>query len=860
MKQLYDKAAASGLHSQISPPVRNFEEEALDCILRHMAREANGRTTYEQLSIPYSIHSIIQETFYANKIRHATPWTVPESITPYWSPQPRDKVFGAHGTPYSSIWTGFSQTLASTPETADTLIRWAVHSVRHAPPEMEVATVILIARSPRGPRQLPYHKWLRSDPDIVSHVGHTIGGPLPLQTDIGWTRAVGHHPSSGLKHKSIEILVIWNQIGKDRITNGATTPHQLGTRISDALAQIQRGCLFRVNTKLYETPPTPSQTRAHSIIHKPPRIFSSIHPDPDTTAWASLPCTPTTEIMHHFSSDVSSLRYDWRSICYTDGSCQQTPLPGGGKQNKIGAGVYIPTQETRNRAGYEDHSQSPPSPDPQPGRCITIRPRGQGATNTINRAELSAIWGALDTLHDTTPLHANGCTHTIAPDSATSMYQIRRALLSPMDIRWHTHKPALYAILRSMISLLSQDPSHQITFLKVKAHTGDIGNETADQTADWATKHPDQCDLTMPADPDPQYKRLYWPHAKEIGPNGEERLRGLSDITKDLHAHMHARNRLGTSNKYSFYFNAWQKLLPTTDGKISNKFLYNPAVTFAAQKTALNYRSGTLWSNNMAKKYRLRTNSTCPLCPKEDGIGHMAGGCAHPTMERMYTERHNTIGRILLRAIAKGCYGACIIATDLGSASKSDDNGAPHVPYNTLPPDLQSILTSPHLPGETRSKPDAIIMIPPEQHTTDQRPTLLLLEFKTCRCTDPDPQLTHCQQQHQRLIERLSASYKVTLIPVLIGQSGAVYKTHTLNNMEQLGIDKEAAMKCASKMHLAAINQLHSIIIQTRRHLEYGSTMPPNANTTGGTTQPNAMHHPGKRHKHRPGNRTCDPP
>ena len=142
------------------------------------------------------------------------------------------------------------------------------------------------------------------------------------------------------------------------------------------------------------------------------------------------------------------------------------------------------------------------------------------------------------------------------------------------------------------------------------------------------------------------------------------------------------------------------------------------------------------------------------------------------------------------------------------------------------------------------------------------RPTLLLLEFKTCRCIDPSHQLTHCQQQHQRLIERLSASYNAKLVPVLIGHSGAIYTKHTLQSMEQLGIDKEAAMKCAGKMHIATVNQLHSII-QTRRHLEHGGTPQPGRpqpTTTARALYSGAHNHPGKRPKHRQGNHSFKPP
>ena len=58
----------------------------------------------------------------------------------------------------------------------------------------------------------------------------------------------------------------------------------------------------------------------------------------------------------------------------------------------------------------------------------------------------------------------------------------------------------------------------------------------------------------------------------------------------------------------------------------------------------------------------------------------------------------------------------------------------------------------------------------------------------------------------------ISQSSSVTL-------SGAIYASHTLNNMKQLGISNYHARKCAPKMHVDAINHLHSIV-KTRRHLE----------------------------------------
>ena len=80
----------------------------------------------------------------------------------------------------------------------------------------------------------------------------------------------------------------------------------------------------------------------------------------------------------------------------------------------------------------------------------------------------------------------------------------------------------------------------------------------------------------------------------------------------------------------------------------------------------------------------MRKDKSCPLCGIEDGVNHIAGGCSHPIMAKMFTERHNHTGRILLKAIAKGSMGGNLVMADLGSASKCSQDGAPILPRNAL--------------------------------------------------------------------------------------------------------------------------------------------------------------------------------
>ena len=79
----------------------------------------------------------------------------------------------------------------------------------------------------------------------------------------------------------------------------------------------------------------------------------------------------------------------------------------------------------------------------------------------------------------------------------------------------------------------------------------------------------------------------------------------------------------------------------------------------------------------------------------------------------------------------------------------------------------------------------------------------------------PGNQLQACHTQHEDLIDQLTAKgtpiRNIKLIPILLGHSGTIYTEHTLQGMETLGISKQCAKKCAQKMHIDAIKQLHSI-------------------------------------------------
>ena len=176
-------------------------------------------------------------------------------------------------------------------------------------------------------------------------------------------------------------------------------------------------------------------------------------------------------------------------------------------------------------------------------------------------------------------------------------------------------------------------------------------------------------------------------------------------------------------------------------------------------------------------------------------------------MRRLYQETHNTLGRIILKATAKGSMGNNVVGADLGTAEKCQHDGAPVVKHRGIPlqllpcpPQATAAEAKEHADKLSKlSRPDIFLT---STHPVSGRRTAMIVDLKTCSDTQPSTQLEKCITQHSLLANTLRGAgfTDVRTLPILLGHSGTIYTQHTLMSLEALGIDKHKAEKCAIKL------------------------------------------------------------
>ncbi|MGK7371762.1 MAG: RNase H family protein [Candidatus Halalkalibacterium sp. M3_1C_030] len=458
-------------------------------------------------------------------------------------------------------------------------------------------------------------------------------------------------------------------------------------------------------------------------------------------------------------------------------------------------------------------------------------PGGTGVTNTINRAELAGIYAAMLNKH----------TH-IATDSACSLSQIRKQLLFPQLQRNHLHAK----MIQDIASLVQVSPS-TIYFYKVKAHAGIAGNEFADAIAKHSAQHDSGHDCShepVSGDGNP-FKHMYWLSERVTvqGPQGEEtRLCVLPNLKDQLKQVMQRQHRLGSAKTDTGYYSFWSKIKDKVNRKATNNFW--TSCSLKEQCNVMRYRTGTLFNQKHAVRFKFSTDPSCPLCRHTDSALHILNGCQHTTMKKMITERHNKASKHIVQALKEGHYGANIRFTDIGSDARMNEQGieTSDIENRVLPAWMFPCLPN----GEDRthfSRPDVILLLPTTTCSTrsnaansninhfnaqDFNPRyweIHLMEFKFCEDTRPENQLATATQQHAELISLLKAQgyHKVQLQTILCGAMGTIYTELTHKPLQQLGLNYYHIKKLTHTLNKVAI-QCATQLISTRHNLALNTT------------------------------------
>lgn len=481
-------------------------------------------------------------------------------------------------------------------------------------------------------------------------------------------------------------------------------------------------------------------------------------------------------------SNAPPLKYDWRTITYTDGSVTHAGKSGG---PGIGAAVFTPATQTAVPLSIAS------APD-----------------KTINVAELAAIHKAVQMGSD-----------VIATDSLCSIYQIRRQMTRPQDHKYHQHGHILQEIVATIAK--RQKP---LTIIKVKSHSGVVGNETADHIAKRVAqgKEEEACEYTSPPS---TRETMYWPvKVEERKQPRQGRLRRgngqhvaasekkrtyLPNIMQAVLTEAKAAVKMGFSNTCTMYYQFWQNMVQHFDSATYH-MVRTSKLTMGQRAVALKYRTGTVYTAKQRWRFGFADSDRCVLCGEPDGGHHMAAAC--PNLLKMYAHRHHMVGKRILKAVIDGDRGNEVVMLDVGCTHQDEEMpDMPHrIPHQALPASMSSVAKQ---AATQCSIPDGFMYRPA---TSKDKARYTIIEFKFCRDTDPNSQSARAQLQHSQLVQALRDADKEAIVDVevvLVGVSGAIFGEHTRDPLARLGVTPATWNKLKYTLNVMAVQQLHWIYV-----------------------------------------------
>jgi len=647
-------------------------------------------------ALPADIYSTLKYALGIDTERFASPLNVSPSTEVYYSFYKEDEVFGATHDAYSTPFlTPSGVNPEYTPSELAKALKWAVQSTYL---EDHPQVHILIYPVWEGE---PYKKWLLHP--RVHKLCRVPQGKFNFRHYDSWT---GKAPTAGRNSTKwdVDLLLVANPAGMHA--------HYDHTTVSRSLQQV---LLWHTDRRLeVHEPPrhmwSAAQDRprgmarvvrcfdAGDLLDVPPQ------PPPARTPQSTQPVELPAWLPTLGPEHMAHKAYEW---VYTDGSSLQTKAPDGTAYTSTGAAVYDAVEDT----------------------IQLVNPMTTGGRNhTVNRAELAAIYAALDKLRDREHLK-------ILTDSQASIHAILNEIHQPMRTSDHLHRELLTAI--ATLAMDRDRAGKRTTILKVRAHAGVVGNEVADSAAKYQAHGHDMGQLSD-ADKWPLqnlgYITLDDDRMAQIGigvaipsstpltlqvpvsmlPGGTE-----GDDSRELRPDDPRVDALLASKYATFGSNtdaAHHRMLQQQNDpalgrhhKISTRYMRSGQFTHKDRLLIHKLRHGVFQTQKRDHMMRPKVfpDPNCVLCrdgrghatPKaldgdnagRDGCGHVMGGCMHPQLRSCYIKRHNEAVARIARALAAGDLGRWLLVADLNKEDREGLAGEVHrevhsrIPEGLLP-------------------------------------------------------------------------------------------------------------------------------------------------------------------------------
>ena len=787
-----------------------FAQDLAQCMIRYRPGPDDadmGKSA--QWACPDLLMTALTESFGITDERFSCPLDRSPAPRSYWTPHAEDSLFGANHDAFSVPWHGCSQAHPGPDAVSvDKALRWAIGSaaVTGAPP---TCTFLVVPAAGTA----MYKKYLRQpEITILAHVDSSGDqSRYNFLPPYFWQG----HPLSPLqgapvapKHTML-VLAVANASGRAQFLTEACMANfyrrwgrEPPTKVQVHLPHSPLPPAAVKNPRALDRLLAPAEATLPPATQRPPmqRQPMQLGRQP-----ATFPCTHTLKIP---GADLT---------IFTDGSCirhKDQPV-------SIGAAVFCVR----------------PAGDTRP-TIFKVHPNGKGYTNTITRAELSAILAALTT---------NGLTKTnetvhIFTDSLCSIHLIHRILNSPHTLTECKHRDTLERIIWALKER-AEGGAHTYIY-KVKSHAGCEGNNTVDKAAKEAAldaTHTDQIVDTSDNDP---YSHSTWVAAQPTQPTHAACPATLTATPppdpEDGHTWSYLSNlnsaakqmllplwSAGSFSCKGVYAEAWNKALPSLDKASSAYFWTAPNVTYKQRRLTFAARWGLLWNRKLAFRFKRASSPNCPLCGNPDSTGHLLGGCSHPDTIAMRIARHDEAVRILQSAIEKAPsrdHRTMYTIMDAGPATNLPEGvSGKRLPSWLLPalpasdklkmrPDLL-IITGFENPGDDASPEDIW------RSLLHQRAPVMIhiIEVGYGNDTALAEKDLEKREQHLALYNELTkpghfAPHCVKYHTVPLGRCGAIPSSlRILFRDLGLGSTDASVCTCAKKLHVNAIHWLEKM-------------------------------------------------